>query len=228
MIDTSSTSSLALRARRLTALARAKREDEKESQDLGQVQTALNRLDQELTTLKAVLHLHGKLKAAGADVVDIQGLLGPPQKLQSHVNTVGRPTAQFLTARTRDVTSARSALEDTNTQAWRAWSSQRLENLPTSLLPRVPLHRRGQASTRLAALRKLAAGTPTITDIIQFQQSYDLVKEDLDRVEVATVDRVLERFQGGRIRLADLSETELEMLRDDEELRDQLYVHLNP
>lgn len=228
MSPATASATLATRAKRLTALARAKKQDEKEWQDLGQLQTAMNKLAQELETLRGVLSAYKRLEHEGVPVGETPDLAEAQQKLESQIATVGRPTTQFLVARTRDVTKARSAIHDENTRAWHEWATQRLGELPTTLLHRVPFYKREGTTRRLASLKKLATGTPDVANIIEFRQAYDLVKEDLDSVEVATADRVLERFESGRIRLADLSDTELEMLREDESLSDQLYLHLTP
>ena len=115
---------LAERARRLTALARAKRDDLDVSQAQGQVQTALNKLDQELRALGGVLAVHRRLKANGVPVSDPGDLEKPAIRLKEQAD-LGRPTGQFLNARTRDVVGARSAIEDANAEAWRAWATRK-------------------------------------------------------------------------------------------------------
>jgi hypothetical protein len=76
-------------------------------------------------------------------------------------------------------------------------------------------------------MRTLGCGKkPNIADIIQFLQYFDRVKDELDAVESAGIDSLLERFLESRILLADLSDEELEMLRADASLSDQLYVQI--
>ena len=224
MSDTVPTASLATRARRLTALARARRDDLDVSQAQGQVQTALNKLDQELGTLSSVLNVHRKLKMIGVPVTDPGDLEQPAKRLKEQAG-LGRPTAQFLNARTRDVIGARSAIDDANADAWRTWAAQMIDGLPLALLPRVPFPHRDATATRISNMRTLAR-KPSIADIIQFQQLYDRVKEELTAVEGASIDALLNRFTAGRILLADLSDAELEMLREDASLSDQLYLHI--
>lgn len=225
MSDTAPTASLAIRARRLTALARARRDDLDVSQAQGQVQTALNKLDQELGTLSSVLNVHRKLKMIGVPVTDPGDLEQPAKRLKEQAG-LGRPTAQFLNARTRDAIGARSAIDDANADAWRTWAAQMIDGLPLALLPRVPFSHRDATATRISNMRTLAARKPSIADIIQFQQLYDRVKEELTAVEGASIDALLNRFTDGRILLADLSDAELEMLREDASLSDQLYLHI--
>jgi hypothetical protein len=224
--DTVMKVSLAMRAKKLAAIARVKRENEKESQDLGQSQTALNKLDYSLAKLSGCLIVYRKLVEVGAPVAEVPDLLTAPQRLQAQVESVGRPTAQFLNARTKDVARAVALIDGENQSAWTTWALQMVDELPSALLPKVPKPRRDETSTRILSLGKFANGIPDVAKIIQFQQAHDLVKEDLSAVESATVNPVLKRFEGGRIRLADLSDEELDLLRADESLRDQLYIQI--
>ena len=218
---------LATRARRLTALARAQRDDLDVSQAQGQVQTALNKLDLELRALDGVLNVHRRLKAIGVPVTSPGDLEQPVRRLKEQVG-LGRPTAQFLHARTRDASATRSAIDDANAEAWRTWATLKVDQLPLAVLPRVPVSHRDATATRISNMRALGGRKATIADIVQFQQLYDRVREDLDAVEGAGIDSLLERFTTGRILLADLSDEEVEMLREDASLRDQLYVQIAP
>lgn len=227
MNDSAPSAILAERARRLTALARAKRDDLDVSQAQGQVQTALNKLDQELRTLGGVLAVHRRLKQDGVPVTAPGDLEKPAIRLKEQA-LLGRPTGQFLNARTRDVVAASTAIEDANAEAWRAWATARLDELPLAVLPRLQPNHRDATSTRIATMRSLATKKPNIADIIQFQQYFDRVEDELDAVESAGVDSLLERFIEGRILLADLSDEELGLLREDASLGDQLYLQIAP
>lgn len=76
-------------------------------------------------------------------------------------------------------------------------------------------------------MRKWAAAPPTHGDVTSFVVSLDRVGDELDHVEDASIDAVLARFINGRIRLADLSDDELEMVRAEESLSEQLYLQLS-
>ncbi|WP_150116302.1 hypothetical protein [Williamsia herbipolensis] len=225
MSDTIPQRSLALRAKKLTALARVKREGLGESQFRGQVQTALNRLDQELLLLEAVLKVYRKLKDIGAPVDDLIDLQQPARRLQEQAE-LGRPTAQFLQARCRDLDTARSAIDLANMHSWRTWASEMIASLPVSLLPRVNFVRRDATKMRISELQKLAAKKPSIPDIIQFSIQWDRVKDEFDEVGDASIDSLLKRFNEGQVRLADLSDEELATLRGDASLNDQLYISI--
>lgn len=227
MNDSAGGTFLAERARRLTALARAKRDNLDVSQAQGQVQTALNKLDQELRALGDVLAVHRRLKVNGVPVSDPGDLEKPAIRLKEQA-ALGRPTGQFLNARTRDIVGSRTAIENANAEAWRAWATAKISALPLAVLPRLNSNHRDATSTRIAAMRTLAAKKPNIADIIQFQQYLGRVKDELDAVESAGVDSLLERFIEGRILLADLSDEELDVLREDTSLGDQLYLQIAP
>lgn len=226
MNDASSTTGLITRAKRLTALARAKRENQKEAQDLGQFQTALDKLDQALQELSRTLGIRRKLISSSINVAEPPSLTEAARKLQAQVETVGRPTAQFIYARVKDVSTANSAIAEENVRAWQAWASHKMEELPVLLLPRLDVNRRDGARTRVLNLEKWAAGPVDVGIVGQFLTAYEIVKDDLDSVGAATIDGVLERFENGRIRLSDLSDVELVMLREEDSLADQLFLTL--
>jgi hypothetical protein len=222
-----SVASVAVRARRLSALSRAKRQDDKEVQELGQLQTSLNRLHAELVELSRVVDTHRKLEASGLPVAALPDLSGAALRLKDQIDSVGRPTAQFLTARTKNVTEARAATEESDIAIWRQWATEQVEALPVAVLPRLPALARSRAESRIASLKKLANEKPSVASIAQFQTSLGIMDEELASVEEASVDAVLRRFTNGRIRLADLSEAELQTLQLDESLADQLYLHIS-
>jgi len=225
--DTSVSSTLAMRAKRLAALARAKSEDERESQDQGQAETALRKLNTELASLRSVLVTHRKLRAVGVPVSEVEDLDKPATRLREQISAVGRPTAQYLTARVRDVANAHSAIAEGDRQAWRAWAERTVEGLPHAVVPRLSFVRRSDVAKRIADMRRWAGASPTHGDVTSFVVSLDRVRDELDHVEDASIDAVLARFINGRIRLADLSDDELEMVRAEESLSEQLYLQLS-
>ena len=226
MSDTGTSVCLAIRAKKLAAIARGKQENENESQELSKLQGAVDKLSTELTRLRDGLIVNRKLKEIGASVAHVPNLLESPQTLKEQVESVGRPTAQSLTHRRTKLQGVVTLISESNQSAWTTWALQMVDELPSALLPKVPKPRRDETSTRIISLRKFANGIPDVAKIIQFQQAHDLVKEDLSAVESATVNPVLKRFEGGRIPLADLSDEELDLLRADESLRDQLYIQI--
>lgn len=227
MSHTSASSSLAVRAKRLAALARAKSEDEKESQDQSQLETALRKLNAELATLRNVLAAHRKLQAVGVPVSEVQDLDKPAVKLREQVAAVGRPTAQYLTARVKELTDAHTAIAESDRQAWREWADETIGGLPHALVPRLGAFQRNDVAKRVAEMRRLAAAPPTSGDVTFFTLSLDRVREELAQVEESRIDIVLGRFVNGRIRLADLTDEELAMLHEDDSLSQQLYLQLS-
>lgn len=221
------TRSLATRAKQLTALARVKRDGRDESQTRGQVQTALNRLDQGLVSLGSTLSTRRKLRDVGVPVDTAVDLEQSVRRLQEQVE-LGRPTSQFLQVRFRDVDAARVAIDAANDSAWRIWSSRIVDGLPVALLPRVHFSRRDTTKKRISAMHTLSAKKPSIPDIIQFLLDLDRVKDDFSEVGDSGIDSLLNRFSDGQILLADLSDDELQMLRGDLSLADQLYVRIRP
>lgn len=226
MDEPPATDTLMVTAKRLAALARAKRDDEGASQDQSQAQTALNKLDSELTGFASVLVVHRALKTTGVAVESIPELDKPATSLRDRVASQGRPTAQYLNARVRDAAGQRSQMAENDRAAWRGWAEAQIESLPLALLPRLGLR---QASTkeRIRKLRLVALAPPNKSDITLFKLNLDQVKDILADVEDAgDVNALLARFNsnGGRLRLSEVSDEEVALIRNDPSLADQIFL----
>jgi hypothetical protein len=228
MVEATVPTSLAIRARQLAALSRAKSDDERETQDQTQVENALGKLNTELGTLGTVLRLHHKLVEVGVPVEPIEGLDKPAKKLRNQIESIGRPTLQFLTARTRDVVTACSEIEAGDKAAWRGWADESIAQLPQGLIPRLGPADRPYVTSRIGELKKTAV-SPKLNsgDVVVFVATLQSVRDRLGDVEESRLDAVLEKFRNGRVRLADLTDDELRMLRDDGSMADQLYLELS-
>lgn len=221
-----SETTLAEDARRLAAIARAKRESETESQEQRRLQTQIEKLSVELTRLRNGLEIHRRLNEIGAPVEGLPDLAKAPREVRDQVNRTGRPTRQYLNARVSRLERANSEMSMADTLAWTSWASDQILELPTMLIPRLGSERRITES-RVQNLEKSAGRAPSLAAIDEFQRMWRRVRDDLAELESAGVNAVLNRFVLGRIRLSDLSADELEMLRSDETLRSQLYLSLS-
>lgn len=225
MTETANPPSLLTRAKRLTALSRAKSENAKESQEQGQAETALNNLKAELANLHNVLAAYRKLREAGAPVADLPDLAAPARRLRDHIETTGRPTHQFLNTRKTDVSKAATDIAAANQQAWRSWASEEVNKLPFATLPKLNPADRRQATSTLETCRKTAAAAQvSSSDVTTFRLALASVSELLADIGTTASDGVLSRFENGRILLSLLSDEDLTTLRSDEALKDQLYV----
>lgn len=227
MTEATATIILATRARRLSNLSRARSENEQEKQTQNQVKAALGKLRSEITTLGAALGVHRKLREVGAIIQPIEGLDKPATKLRDQVDSIGRPTLQFLTARTKDVTTAHTEISAENKSAWKSWADASIAQLPQSLIPRLGASTRSDVVARISSLKKIAdTSRLSVSEITVFVTAIETVREILAEVGTSDLDVVLAKFQNGRVRLADLSEEELLLLQRDEALADQLYLAL--
>ncbi|WP_314682510.1 hypothetical protein [Rhodococcus qingshengii] len=228
MTEATVTISLATRARKLSNLSRAHSENEQEKQAQNQVKAALGKLQTEITTLGTALGVHRKLREVGAPVQPLEGLAKPATKLRDQVSSIGRPTLQFLTARTKDVTTAHTAIAADNKSAWKSWAEASIAQLPQSLIPRLGASTRSNVVMRISSLKKTADTSKlTVADITMFVTALETVQEILAEVGTSDLDVVLAKFENGRVRLADLSEEELRLLQCHEPLADQLYLALS-
>lgn len=226
MSETPVTDTLLTRAKRLAALGRAKRDDEGASQDQSQAQTALNKLDVELTGLASVLVVHAALRDSGVPVATVTDLDKPAIALRDRVASQGRPTAQYLNARLRDIASLRTQIAESDKLAWRGWAEAQIASLPHAVLPRLGL-RQASAKERIRKLRLVALAPPNKSDITLFKLSLDQVKDTLADVEDAgSLNALLARFgsSGGRLRLSEVTDEEVALIRDDASLADQIFL----
>lgn len=217
---------LAEDARRLAAIARAKRESETDSQEQRRLQTQIEKLSTELTRLRRGLEVHRRLTNIGAPVDDLSDLSAAPREVRDQINRTGRPTWRYINARVSRLERLNSELAFADTQAWSSWAFDQISNLATTLIPRLGFDRRS-TEARVLSLEKTAGKAPSLAAIDEFQALWRRVRDDLAEVESAGVNAVLNRFVGGKIRLSDLSEDELDLLRSDETLRNQLYLSLS-
>ena len=221
-----SETTLAEDARRLASIARAKRESETDLQEQRRLQTQIEKLSTELTRLRKGLEIHRRLADIGARVDDLSDLSAGPRAVRDQINRTGRPTWKYINARVSRLESVNGELSEADFQAWTSWALGQISDLATPLIPRLGSERRN-TEARVLNLEKSAGKAPSLAAIDEFQFIWRRVRDDLADVESAGVNAVLNRFVQGRIRLSDLSEDELELLRADETLRGQLYLALS-
>jgi len=215
MPEAATTEDLLLRAKRLGALARAKRDNEGEAQAQGQVATALHKLNNLLIEMDSNLKVRRALARAGVPVSAIDGLERPANALREQVKSVGRPTAQYLTARSGDVTRLRDTMGSANKLAWREWAESQIDALDEESLPPFGDHA-NQARERIQMLRQFAGDIPTRAIITLFKVTLDGVRENLAAIiEAVDPEDLKARIAAGGVTLADLSDEELAELRMD-------------
>ena len=228
MTETANMPSLLTRAKRLTALSRAKSENAKETQEQGQAETATYNLRAELAKLDNVLAAYRKLREAGAPVTDLPDLAAPARRLRDHVETTGRPTHQFWNTRKTDVSKAATDIAAANQQAWRSWASEEIDKLSLVALPKLTPVDRQRATGTLDTLRSAATTSQvSSSDVTIFLLGLSTVTGLLADIGTTESDGVLGRFENGRILLSALSDEDLATLRSDEALEDQLYLAIS-
>ncbi|UQX87635.1 hypothetical protein M6D93_15190 [Jatrophihabitans telluris] len=226
MNDVIATETLMLRAKRLASLARAKRDDEGASQDQSQTQTALNKLDAELTGFASALVVHRALTAAHVPVATPTELEKPAKALRDRVASQGRPTAQYLNARVREVAGIRAQIAQSDQAAWREWAETQLRALPLALLPRLGPNQ-AQVKERIRKLQLSAAAAPTKSDIALFRLNLDHVQDILaDIEESGDLNALLARFSAhrGRLPLSDVTDEEVALIRNEPSLAEQIFL----
>ncbi|MEU1427338.1 hypothetical protein ABZ412_09710 [Nocardia sp. NPDC005746] len=202
--------SLLTRSRRLTALARQRREGAEKIQDVTRTNTALKELDKELTALDASLKLHAFLVGKSiADEVELD-LGKAPRDLRNHIDQVGRPSPQFLNARRKDAQKAREALDASAARSWADWSQAEFGGLPLARIALLGAWRMS-VETAVREMRQAAGKPPTIAGVETFLSKYASVKARFDELgPTAELDEVLAKLP---CPLSDLSDEDIALLR---------------
>lgn len=207
--------SLLVQAQRLSAVARAKRQNESDSQTEGQVATALNKLKAQLLGLSTALRSYEAAKAVQFAIAPPPDLKAPVVTLKSQVDGIGRPSPQFLTKRAldlgRNVTDLQSAVD----AAWARWTSEQIGALGEDGLsghsPRLAV-----IQEQILGLRARAKQKFTSADYQIFRLGLSRVHDLIEELQAPTdLERVVERIKQGTVTLADLTESELIGLRAD-------------
>jgi hypothetical protein len=191
-------------------LASQRREGTEKIHDATKTNTALEELSKELTALDASLKLHAFLVGkAIADEVEID-FGRAPRVLRNHIDQVGRPSPQFLKARTKDARKVREELDVSAANSWAGWSQARLSGLPLSRVALLGVWR-VSVETAVREMRQAAGKPPTITSVEAFLSKYASVKTRFDRLgPTAALDAVLAKLP---CTLSDLSDQDIALLR---------------
>ena len=217
---------LLTRTKRLRAAARTKRDNQRDQQAQGQVATALSTLRGNLTELGAALALRARLIEAGIPVSEIPDLSKPALALRDHVRDVGRPTGQFLSARSRDVARLRDDARSANGRAWEAWATAALEEVSLDELPAFGERANG-VRERMRMLWGWARDAPSGANITQFKLTLQFVHEDIAAIlDRSDPEDLWTRISGGRVTLADLSNAELAELRSNADVASKIQLRL--
>jgi hypothetical protein len=215
MPEVGTTEDLLLRAKRLGALARAKRDNEGEAQEQGQVATALHKLNNLLIEMDSNLKVRRALLRAGAPLPPVDDLEKPANALRDQVKRVGRPTAQYLTARSGDVTRLRDTIGSANKQAWREWAQSQIDALDENSLPLFGTLA-NEVREGIRKLRLLAAETPSAAVITLFRVTLDSARDSLhEMADGGDPEDLKARIAAGGVTLADLSDENVAELRAD-------------
>lgn len=207
--------SLLLQAQRLSAVARAKKENESDSQTEGQVATALNKLNTQLLALSSAIRAYETAKAARFAIASPPNLKAPILALKAQVDGIGRPSPQFLVKRTGDLGRQVAELQSAVEAAWTTWANEQMDALGADALsghpPRVAAIQEQIVGLRATARQKFNVANFQIFRL-ELARMHDLIEE---LQAPSDLEKVIERVKKGAVTLADLTESELIDLRAD-------------
>ncbi|MGI5216889.1 hypothetical protein [Nocardia sp. CA-290969] len=210
MPDGQSSTSLLTRSRRLTDLARNRREGAENTENITRTNTALQELAKELTSLDASLKLYTFLvEKSIADDLSID-LTKAPRDLRDHIDHVGRPTPHLLHARRRDASKVRQTIDASASSSWANWSQERLNELPLSRMALLG-PRKMLVDTTVRDMKQAASKPPTVAGVETFLSKFASVNTLFDELgPTSELDAVLAKFP---CRLSDLSDADIILLR---------------
>jgi len=209
---------LLIQAQRLSAIARAKKENESEAHAEGQVATAVTKINGQLAELEGAVKAYRKLRTAEVPITPPPNLKGPVSALQSQVAKIGRPSAQFLTKRSGDLAGNIAALKVATEAAWKAWASSQLDALHGDQIseqgPRVVKIQADIEDLRVTAKQKFS-----IADFHIFLLGVARVRDQIEDLQTPTdVEALVTRIKESGVALADLTDGEIAELRADPKL----------
>lgn len=218
--------SLLSRARRLQALGRAERENRDEKQDQQRMSLSLQRLEEAIAGLKATLQTYKALRSLNIPVSSLPDLHKAPAEIREYVNTIARPTSDRLIGSVTRVNRAMEKIRSDLDANWTSWASEQIQALPLHKIPQLPPVLRRDAEARLAAMRLDARGSASAASARQFKLGLDVIQEELSQVsEDSILEAALRKIMGTPpITLAGLSDEELEAVRSDQSVAEQIML----
>lgn len=206
---------LLIQAQRLSAVARAKKENENDAQAEGQVATAVTKINGQLAELEGAVRAYQRLRTAQVAIAPAPDLKGPVTVLKSQVAKIGRPSAQFLTKRSGDLAGNIAALKVATDAAWRAWAPGQIDALHGDEVaeqgPRVVKIKADIDDLRVKAKQKFS-----IADFNIFLLGLARVRDQIEDVQTPTdVEKLVVRIKEMGATLADLTDGEIVELRAD-------------
>ena len=206
---------LLIHAQRLSAIARAKKENENDAQAEGQVATALSKINGQLAELEGAVRAYKSLSTAQVVIAPAPNLRGPVTALQSQVAKLGRPSAQFLTKRSGDLAGHIAALKVATDAAWKTWATEQIDALRgddiTEQGPRVVKIKADIEDLRGNSMQKFSSA-----DFNIFLLGLARVRDQIEDLQTPTdVEMLVSRIKESGVTLADLTDGEVAELRAD-------------
>ncbi|MER5418956.1 hypothetical protein [Streptosporangium roseum] len=211
----SEATSLLSKAEQLQSLARSIELGQKDEQQKLRVRERIVSLALALDRLETQVKLARSLIPLGI-YVDLSVVDTGHAEFRRRANDGLPSNPSFNTATGKIEASARAIIAAINEQ-WRAWAEAKLSSLPLNRIAMLDNSNQKASRDSLKLLRELASKESLqLSDIIQFQSSFDLLLERLENVQDAPDELIalLQRFGGSRpVSLSEVSDNEIALLR---------------
>lgn len=220
--------SLLEKAVRIEGLARAYAEGATEWREREQAAVALDQVETALTQLTASVHAGRAAAALGMSIADITERAGAGlANLAARAGDGMLPSTRALQAARNKLDANRVGLDKALETAWRPWAAAQLAELPqgkktfATPLSRQAIEQDIQDLTWLATRKP-----PTAEEIASFARVHTRVRHLLDQLHGDEhIAGVLARLDSADVlTLADLSDAELQLLRSQPQVAEQIEI----
>lgn len=215
------------KATRLRAMARTYAEGAKERRDREQAAVALKELEDALDALQARGEAARAAAKLGVPMPNIAALVGRGlASLQAKASDGLLPTKQALQAARGKLTTNRTELGTVLGAAWREWAAARVADIPVAKIALVSEPPRQSIEDDVRSVATIARTLPGAGDVESFARKLARVRDVLDALESDDeIVKLLARLRAPEgVVLADLTDTELALLRGNAAVADQIVL----
>jgi hypothetical protein len=215
------------KAIRLRAVAHTYAEGAKERRDREQAALALKEVEDALDALATRADAARAAAKLGVPLPDVASLLGRGlANLEAKSGKGLLPTKQALQAARGKLTNNRVELESALGGAWREWASTRVAEVPVAKVALVSELSRQSIEDDLRSLDGIARRLPSALDVESFGRKLKRVRDVLDALESEEdIVELLARLGAPEgVVLADLTDDELVLLRNNAAVADQIVL----
>jgi hypothetical protein len=211
------------KAQTVTARARTYAEGRVEQDQRRQIDLMLTHLEREIAQLRTAVELQAAARTLGVPVADVTVDVGNGLDALRTSAAQGLPAQQALRSARDKARRGRETVEAAVITAWGPWAEQQVANLHVNRVKRLGPQHRVRAGELVRNLQAAASSQPSASLVGRFQRDVQELQATL--ATIGSDDPfvlIFDRIRTGRLTLADLTNSELELLRSDDGAASQI------